>query len=226
MISQKLDEIQQKIQEICHKSGRNFDDITLIGVTKYAEVSAIEDAIESGLVHIAENKVQEGQRKFSALKRDVTKHMIGHLQTNKVRQAIELFDVIQSVDSLKVAQEIDRRCQQLDSQKDILIQVNTSGEQQKYGFAVEDVADALQQVSRMEGVSVKGLMTIAPFVEDEGIIRQAFSSLKTIFDQFNQEYKDHPRVSMQYLSMGMTHDFPIAIEEGSNMLRIGRAIFA
>lgn len=222
MIRENFQRVVDEIGSVCRRLGRATQDITLIGVTKYAEVPAINEALNAGLAHIAENRVQEAQRKFSDLTSpDVTRHLIGHLQTNKCKSAVELFDMIQSVDRLKVVQEIDKQAARQSKVMDVLIQVNVAGEDQKFGCHPDETRQLLDEAQALKYLNVCGLMTIAPFTENEDIIRNTFRGLKQVFDDVNQS-GEH---TLTYLSMGMSNDFPIALEEGANMLRIGSAIF-
>ncbi len=228
MIKDRLLHIQENIAKVCAGIKRNPADIILVGVTKFANVEGIQEALKCGLIHIAENKVQEAQKKFLALnisEREVTKHMIGHLQTNKVKAALKIFDMIQSVDSLNLAKEIDREAQKLNKAVDILIQVNTSEEKQKFGVEKGETLKLIEDIIPYEHLRILGLMTMAPYQGDPKMIRQCFRDLKVIKEKVFQQFQNHPQVQMQYLSMGMTDDYEIAIEEGANMLRIGRAIF-
>jgi len=229
MIQDRILRLQSHISSICQRLGRNPKEIILVGVTKIASVEGIEEAIACGVTHIAENKVQEAQKKLPALKKTfprVTFHMIGHLQTNKVKAALELFDMIQSVDSLKLAQEIEKQAKKLERYVDILVQVNTSGEEQKYGIDPEHVFPLIEEIAKFKWVRMRGLMAMAPLTDDKKMIRNSFRELKEIRDKVAEIFQGFPNVEMKYLSMGMTDDYGIAIEEGSNMLRIGRGIFA
>ncbi len=229
MIRDNLKHVEDSIAAICRRLGRKFEDIVLIGVTKYAEPANIREGVEAGLRHIGENKVQEAQRKFPVLDElgvKVTRHMIGHLQTNKAKLALEFFDLIQSVDSLKLAQEITKHAGKSGKNADILIQVNTAGEEQKFGTAKNQAVSLVEEVSKLPGVRIQGLMAIAPLTDDKNIVRECFRGLRTLSEDFSKKYAGSKNVEMKYLSMGMTDDYEIALEEGSNMLRIGRAIFA
>lgn len=228
MISNRLAKIRQSIDSVCQKTGRSSSDIHIIGASKYANAQQLQEALEAGLTDIGENRVQDAKEKFDALgltRNKFTKHMIGHLQTNKAKLAVELFDMIQSVDSLKLAEEIDKQAEKMTREMDVLVEVNTSGEEQKFGLTPSQVPALVAQIAELENIRVLGLMTIAANSDDEKIIRNCFKTLRRLFDQLKEQYHDHPRVSMQFLSMGMTNDYLIAIEEGANMVRIGRAIF-
>ena len=230
MIAENLARIQTKIIEVCKKIGRNPDEITLAGVTKYADAAQIKEAISAGLTHIGENKVQEAQRKFPELKvlnRPVTRHMIGHLQTNKVKYIFDLFDLIQTVDSLHLAQEIDRQAQKRAQTVDILMEVNTSGDEQKFGVKPSEVPGLMEGISKFKNLRLLGLMTMAPAPRSihEVEIRSCFKNLRNLFENASKKFSGAPNIAMKHLSMGMSDDFEIALEEGSNMVRIGRAIF-
>jgi len=227
MIDSKIQEIRQKIAQVSRDCGRDPGEITLVGVTKYSPLPIIEEAIRAGLTHIGENRVQNAQEKFTRLdpSLQVTRHMIGHLQTNKVKQALKLFDMIQSVDTWHLAQMLEKEAQKINKTVDVLVEVNTSGEEQKYGMAKNEVLPFLEQALSLKYVRVRGLMTIAALTEDETIVRGCFKTLKQLFDEAGKKFLGSPNVAMTYLSMGMTDDYPWAIEEGANMLRIGRAIF-
>ena len=229
MIKDNIAKIQNKIAEACRKAGRDPKDITIVGVTKYTTTDKMKEAISAGIAHVGENRVQDASEKFAALDQATlkyTKHLIGHLQTNKAKLAVQFFDIIQSVDSLHLANEIERQAEK--QNKDVvrvLVQVNTSGEQQKSGVGKADAVKLIEEIGKLKRVQVLGLMTMAPLTEDKAVVRQTFHDLKDIYDHVNQWFKGNEHVQMQHLSMGMSQDFDIAIEEGSNMVRIGSAIF-
>lgn len=230
MIKNRIALLKENIARICQRLGRDPAEITLVGVTKFASSEEIQKAVACGITHIGENKVQEAHRKFSSwgLKHSsvkVTKHMIGHLQTNKVKAALEIFDVIQSVDTLKLAREIEKQAGKLGVCVDIFLQVNTAGEGQKHGLLRQDVLPAIEEIVGYGHLNILGLMTMAPFVEDREVIRRCFRDLRDIRDQIKEKFGNKDNVQMKYLSMGMTHDYEIALEEGSDMVRVGRAIF-
>jgi len=228
MIKDRIDKVRQEIEEACRKIGRDPQEITMVGVTKYAAAGQIVEAVEGGLTHIGENKVQQAQEKFPALTEfgpKVTRHMIGHLQTNKVKDCLELFDIIQSVDSLKLAEAISKEAGKQGRTADILVQVNTSGERQKFGVAPKEAMALIEQIARLPKLQVHGLMAMAPLGGVEANIRRSFVNLRELRERVIKNFEGSDTVSMTYLSMGMTDDFKIAIEEGSNMVRIGRAIF-
>lgn len=228
MIKDRLARFQEEIVRICQRCGRNPQEITLVGVTKWATVKDIEEALSAGLHHIGENRVQQAKEKFPSLhlrEPTVTKHMIGHLQTNKVKAALSLFDMIQSVDNLQVAKEMDEEADKAKQTIDLLIQVNTSGESQKFGLPPIQTSRLLQAISEFKNLRTLGLMTMAPLTDNQVVIRHCFAQMWELREQLSKHWGGHPRIDLKYLSMGMTNDYPIAIEEGANMLRIGRAIF-
>ncbi|OGX38048.1 MAG: YggS family pyridoxal phosphate enzyme [Omnitrophica WOR_2 bacterium RIFCSPHIGHO2_02_FULL_52_10] len=229
MIRENVARILGRLGEICARLGRDPREVVLVGVTKYAEVAAIREAIGAGLAHIGENKVQDAGKKFPLIGDaigKVTKHMIGHLQTNKVKQCLEIFDFIQSVDSVKLANVIEAQAAKLNKRVDVLVQVNTAGEEQKFGIPLTEAFPLIEEVSRLRHIQLLGLMTMAPFGADEKALRQCFRGLRLLRDKAVERFSGAPNIAMQYLSMGMTDDFEIALEEGSNMVRIGRAIFS
>ena len=228
MISANLARIRDKISLICRRLGREPSEIVLVGVAKYAELSQIKEAIGVGLTDIGENKVQDAREKFVQLEDTlpgITKHMLGHLQTNKVKHAIELFDLIQSVDSLELVEEIEKQADKKRKLVDILLEIKTSGEEQKTGALPEDTFSLIEAIAKCEHIRLCGLMTIAAHTQNQEIIRNCFRQLKKLFEEAKRKFANVPNIEMKYLSMGMSDDYEIAIEEGSNMVRIGRAIF-
>lgn len=227
-MKERLAKIDEQIASACKKCGRDPDEVTLIGVTKYTDLAKVQAAIDAGLKNIAENRVQDAQDRFPALKFPagaVTKHLIGHLQTNKVKFAVPLFDMIQSVDSLKLAEEIQKQAEKNSKVMDILIQVNCSGEEQKSGIGPDQALDLIGQINEFKNIKIQGLMTMAALTGDEKAVRQAFAKLRDLRDKAQGVLAASGRGEMKFLSMGMSQDFSIAIEEGSNMVRVGRAIF-
>jgi len=227
MIKDNIKDIKADVAKICAQTGQDPDGVILVGVTKYATVEKTKAGIEAGLTHIAENYVQEAREKLAQLEGcldGVSRHLIGHLQSNKAKIAVELFDMIQSVDSLKLAKEIDKQAAKLNKTMDILIEVN-SGEEQKFGMERQAVTKMIEEASTLENIRILGLMTMAPFVDDESIVRASFRNLRELKDELADKFGGHERITMKYLSMGMSSDYKIALEEGSNMLRIGSKIF-
>jgi pyridoxal phosphate enzyme (YggS family) len=228
MIKDNVLKVFSDIENICQRTHRNPQDVTVIGVTKKVELEAIQEAIDAGIRHVAENRVQEAENKFPLLLAKnprIKGHLIGHLQTNKVKDAITVCALIQSVDSFKLAQEIEKQAVKRGQAVEILVQFNTAGEVQKFGAAPKEAAALIENISRLEHVWIKGLMCMAPYTEDHGIIRKTFSDLRDIRDMVKTRFAGHPRVDTGILSMGMSSDYKIALEEGSTMVRIGSAIF-
>jgi len=199
---------------------RNADEITIVAVSKTFPTTSIEEAIACGIKIIGENRVQETSQKHAIIGDKVSWHMVGHLQTNKVKDALKIFSMIQSLDSLRLAQEIEKRAVR---KMDCLIEVNTSRERTKFGLSPDEVLDFYGNISKFKNIDVQGLMTIGPgwAVEDPEASRVCFRILRGLQEELSQEF-DRP---FPILSMGMTSDFEIAIEEGSTMIRIGTAIF-
>jgi len=231
MVPMAIDNLQAvlaNIRTFALSVGRDPNDIILIGVTKFASVDAVNEAIRAGLSHIAENKVQFAKDKFSRIDvagKPVTKHMIGHLQTNKAKDAVQLFDMIQSVDSQKLAEEINKRAAAAGKVMDILVQVDIAREEQKFGVPEEELDALLAYLAGLANLRTLGLMVMAPLTEDLKVIRAVFHRAREIFERLKAASSVSARVEMRYLSMGMSHDYEIAIEEGANMVRIGTAIF-
>ncbi|HBY57063.1 MAG TPA: YggS family pyridoxal phosphate-dependent enzyme [Candidatus Atribacteria bacterium] len=223
VVKDNLEIINKRIKETALKVNRNPDEIKLVAVTKTATIDQIKEAIDAGVKIIGENKVQEAKKKYQLLTNDIEWHLVGHLQTNKAKYAVGLFDLIHSVDSVKLAKEIDRRSLQFNKITDILVEVNVSGEETKYGIKPEEVELFLREISGFSGIRVKGLMTIAPIAQNQEEVRPYFRKLRELSKQINN--MNIKNIKMEYLSMGMTDDFEVAIEEGSNMVRIGRGIF-
>ena len=222
-IKNNLEIINKKIKKAALKVNRNPEEIKLVTVTKTATTEQIEEAINAGIKIIGENRVQDAKKKYQIFTADVEWHLIGHLQTNKVKYAVEIFNCIQSIDSIKLAQEIDKRSLQFGKIMDVLVEVNVSGEETKYGIKSEEVETFLKEISEFPRIRIRGLMTIAPIVEDKEEVRPYFRKLRELYKEIKS--KNIENVKMNWLSMGMTEDFEIAIEEGANMVRIGRGIF-
>ena len=196
------------------------EEIILVAVTKNHGVELMREVIDAGAKHIGENRVQEAAEKFQTLNREVTRHLIGHLQTNKVKAAVKLFDVIQSVDSQHLAAALDKAAAQLDKVQDILIQVNLAREPQKSGVLPENLNALINFVEGSKNLRLRGLMMIAPNFPDVEECRPLFRQMRNLFDELKTS-----RRHFDFLSMGMTHDYKIAVEEGANLVRIGTAIF-
>ena len=222
-IAENIKAVAEKISFACERSSRGPDSVKVVAVSKTVGVDKIAEAVAAGLTTFGENRVQEAWRKVQTGRLDVEWHMIGHLQSNKVRRTLRFADMIQSVDSIKLAREIDQEADRLDRQVPVLIQVNCSGEASKFGFAPQDTMPALEEIVTLPRLSVRGLMTIGAHSADELRVRRSFVSLRELRDKLMAQ--EFPGVNLRELSMGMSGDFPIAIEEGSTLVRIGRSIF-
>lgn len=222
-INKNIQSVRQRIKNAAKISGRNPEDITLVAVTKNQPVSAVEEVIKAGIRDIGENRNQELLAKYKAVDGDVNWHFIGHLQRNKVKYIIPFVYLIQSVDSTPLAEEISKRAAKIGKVQDILLEVNISGEATKYGFPPKEVVPAIEELAQLKNIYIKGLMMMAPLLDNREQLRPYFAELKEMFDDLYSRHE--PNVEMRYLSMGMTGDFEVAIEEGSNMVRIGTAIF-
>lgn len=217
-----LDKVRQNISAAAERSGRKAEDITLIAVTKTHGVDVINEAIDCGVTDIGENKVQEIMEKYDKVK-PVRWHLIGHLQTNKVKYIIDKVYMIHSVDSIKLMDEIERQAEKHGVEMKILIQINISGEETKFGIKPEETESMLLHAAKLKHVKVCGLMTIAPKINSNMSNRLHFDNIRKIYIDILQ--KKYDNVIMEYLSMGMSSDYETAIEAGSNMVRVGSAIF-
>jgi len=222
-IVDNINSVKQRIKITCQKIGKDVNEITLIAVSKTIPADKIKIAVENGIEHIGENRVQEAEEKFEQLGKIATWHLVGHLQTNKVRKALQVFDFIHSVDSFHLAQEISKRALQFERIVNCLVEVNTSGETTKFGVSRDETIELVTKIARLPGIQIKGLMTIGAFLPDPEDVRPCFKLLKELRNEIQNA--DLENVAMKYLSMGMTNDFEVAIEEGANMIRVGRAIF-
>jgi PLP dependent protein len=215
-IAGNIKEVRERIAHAAARADRNPDEVTIIAVTKYVDESAIQQAAEAGIEHFGESRVQEAGRKIIRLSDQglrPTWHMIGHLQRNKVQTALKIFDIIHSIDSVLLAQEISAQAEKVIP---ILLQVNIAEEETKGGFQRDELSEAVAEISKLPHLSIKGLMTIAPMVDNPEDVRSVFRELRELRDSFK----------MEHLSMGMSNDFEIAVEEGATMVRMGRIIFS
>jgi len=212
-----IKEVRRRINEAAERAGRDPKGITLIAVTKTAAVDQVKEAIDSGVTDFGENRVQAAKEKISCLSGfpDIKWHMIGHLQTNKVKQAALLFDAVHSVDSLRLAKELSLKAIEVQKTMPVFIEVNVSGEETKYGIKEGEAEGLIEESRRLGGLELKGLMTMAPFSDDPEASRPYFRSLKLKAES----------LKLKELSMGMSGDFEVAIEEGATIVRIGSAIF-
>ena len=221
-IAQNYLNVKKRVAEAAVRSGRQPEDVTLIAVSKTKPVSEIARAVEAGARIMGENKVQEITAKYDELP-GVEWHLIGHLQTNKVKYIIDKVKMIHSVDSLHLAEEISKRAHNAGRVMDVLAEVNIGGEESKSGVPPEAAEELCLSMAHLEGIRIRGLMTVAPFVENPRESRYYFAKMNKLFVDIKS--KNYDNINMDYLSMGMTNDFEVAIEEGANIVRVGTAIF-
>lgn len=213
-----LDDVDQRIRQACERAGRRRETVTLVAVTKFQSSDRVQALAAAGAAHFAESRVQEARDKVPGLKSLGTWHFIGHLQTNKAKQAAELMDVVQSVDSLRLAQKLDEAAGQLGRKLPVFAQVNISGEPQKHGFSLDEAPQQIAQLAALPHLQLQGLMGMAADGEPEAA-RPAFAALRRLREQLQ------PSLGPLLLSMGMSHDFEVAVEEGADLVRIGSALF-
>lgn len=222
-IEKAVKEIVQRIDSAALKAGRSGKEVKLMAVTKTKGREDVEAAYKAGLRLFGENRVQEACEKYADFYADAELHLIGHLQSNKAKQAAEIAVCVQSIDKLKTARELEKRCAAIEKQMDIFIEFNTSGEESKSGYLSKDRLFAdIEQLAGFPHLKVKGFMTIGPFTSDTAAIRRAFALLRSVYEESQRRF---PELPIQELSMGMTSDYEIAVEEGSTMVRIGTALF-
>lgn len=222
-VQQSLELVRQRIADAAHRVGRSPDEITLVGATKGQPIDAIKAAVEAGLTYLGESKVQEALQKKPQLPEHVVWHMIGHLQRNKAQKAIELFDMIESVDSERIAVEISRRCQAAGKVMEVLLEVNVGDEWSKTGASSSDVVELARLCSGLGGIRVVGIMVIPPFEPDPEDSRPYFREARDLLEALGKMEGVGPDI--HHLSMGMSHDYAIAVEEGATIVRVGTAIF-
>jgi len=223
LVKENLLIVENRIKEACKRRGRDRSEVTLIAVSKTKPAEMIREAYQSGIRDFGENKVQEICDKYELLPDDIRWHMIGHLQRNKVKQVIEKTVLIHSVDSVRLAEQIEEEAAKKGICVDILLEVNVADEESKFGFRLEETEQAIRDISVFPHISIKGLMTIAPFVENSEQNRPVFKELNQFY--VDMQRKNIDNVNMNMLSMGMTGDYEIAIEEGATLVRVGTGIF-
>ena len=223
MLEENLKKVQENIRIACEKVGRDPSEVTLIAVSKTKPIETLQEAYDLGVRVFGENKVQELDKKIDALPDDISWHMIGHLQRNKVKYIAGRVELIHSVDSFRLAEEINIQAKKRNTVIPILIEVNVAEEESKFGVRVEDTEELIRQIAELDGISIKGLMTIAPYVVDSEENREIFHKIKDL--SIDIASKNIDNVSMDILSMGMTGDYMVAIEEGATMVRVGTGIF-
>lgn len=219
---QNFENVINKFDNALAKVGKKREDVVLLAATKTVDIDTINYAISKGITHVGENKVQELLQKHKNLS-PVHEHFIGHLQTNKVKDVIERVELIQSVDSLKLAKEISKQSVKHGKVMNILLEVNIGGEDSKWGFKPDEVESSVREIATFEGVKICGLMTIPPICENDNLAREYFRKMHKLFIDIGKQNIDNS--NMDILSMGMSQDFDIAIEEGANLVRVGTALF-
>jgi len=222
-VSGHVAEIRKRIEAAASRAGRSALEVRLMAVTKTVEDKRILEAIQAGIGILGENYVQEAKRKIELMGHAAEWHLIGHLQTNKAKYAVRLFDMIHSVDRLEVAEELDKRCAAVGRIMKILIEVNVSGEMTKRGMEPQRILSMAHQLASMKNLSVQGLMTMAPWADDPEETRPCFRALRQLRDRIGEA--GIPGITMKELSMGMSEDYEVAVEEGATIVRIGRSIF-
>lgn len=223
MVKENLEQVRENIRKACEKSGRDVNEVTLIAVSKTKPIPMLQEAYDAGSRDFGENKVQEIMDKYPVLPEDIRWHMIGHLQRNKVKYIVDKVSLIHSVDSLRLAEEISSQAEKKQVEVDILVEVNIAQEESKFGTSRDEAIILVKEISKLPHIHVKGLMTIAPFVENPEDNRKYFKQIKELSVDIMQKNIDN--VSMGVLSMGMTGDYMVAIEEGATMVRVGTGIF-
>lgn len=222
-LAENLNIVEKNICEACKRANRSRDEVTLIAVSKTKPVSMLEEIYDEGIRDFGENKVQELTEKYETMAKDIRWHMIGHLQRNKVKYIVDKVQLIHSVDSVRLAQAIEQEAAKKDVIVDILIEVNVAEEESKFGLKLEEVIAMVEEISKYSHLRIKGLMTIAPYVENPEENRSVFAALRKLSVDIAQKNIDN--VSVEILSMGMTNDYEVAIEEGATIVRVGTGIF-
>ncbi len=229
-IARRLEKVRERMARAAERAGRSPDEVTLVAVTKTHPVSVIRQAYDLGVRHFGENRPEEALPKIEELASELARdglpaphwHMIGHIQHRKVKLVVGHYDLIHSVDTVKLARRLDDRFAEAGIRQPVLLEVNVGGEESKFGFAPEELPAAVEQILGLENLELQGLMTVAPIVDDPEKVRPVFRRLRELLDDLRRRFPEEP---WQHLSMGMTDDFEVAIEEGATIVRIGRAIF-
>ena len=223
MLLDNLKDVEERIQAACDRSGRKREDVLLVAVSKTKPVEMIEEVMTAGIVDFGENKPQELRDKYEILPKNLRFHMIGHLQTNKIKYVIDRVVLIHSIDSIHLAEAVNAEAKKHNRIMPVLVEVNVAQEESKSGFLVEKAENAIREIAKLSNIRVEGLMTIAPFVENAEENRQYFVKLRKL--SVDIAAKNIDNVTMHHLSMGMTGDYEVAIEEGATMVRVGTGIF-
>jgi pyridoxal phosphate enzyme (YggS family) len=221
VVRENLKRVKERIASACASSGRDPSEVKIVAVTKTHPVEVVREAIAAGINIIGENRVQEAEEKHSQVEARVEWHLVGHLQRNKVRKALSIFSMIESLDSLRLAKEIEKESAKRDRITPCLIEVNTSGEDTKFGVAPGGLAELVTEVLKLEHIKLVGLMTLGPLTENEDRIRRSFVQLRELRDRVENIFGCY----LPHLSMGMSDDFEIAVQEGATMVRLGRVLF-
>lgn len=221
MLAARVAEVREGIERAMQRAGRTGD-VTLVAVTKTHPPEIVQAAIAAGLADVGENRVQEMEDKVAVVGRTAVRwHLIGHLQRNKAGKAVELADLVHSLDSLRLAEALSKEAQRAGTTVDALVQVNTSGEESKFGLAADEAVDAVGRMAELPGLRLQGMMTMAPFTDDKAVIRRTFAAARRLCDEAARQV---PAIGRQ-LSMGMSNDYEIAVEEGSTLVRVGSTLF-
>lgn len=223
MIREQLTQTRQNMESACRRAGRGVEEVELIAVSKTKPIPMLLEAYEAGVRDFGENRVQELLEKYEALPKDIRWHMIGHLQRNKVKYLVDKVYLIHSVDSLRLAREIQKEAEKKQTQVNILVEVNVAGEKSKFGSSREETIRLVREIALLPSVQIQGLMTVAPYVEDPEANRGIFANLRQLAVDIKRENIDN--VNMHVLSMGMTGDYQVAVEEGATYVRVGTGIF-
>jgi pyridoxal phosphate enzyme (YggS family) len=221
-VSENWSRLKARVGAAAERAGRRPEDVSVIAVSKTFPVNVVREAYESGVRVLGENRVQEALEKMPQLPQDIAWHLVGHLQSNKARQAVGRFALIHSIDSVHLAQEVDKQAAKRDLRQPVLLQVNIADEETKFGFEPGQLADAASEIGTLKHIQPRGLMTIGPLASTPEEVRWVFRQLRSVRDDLRARY---PRLALEELSMGMTEDFEVAIEEGATLIRVGRAIF-
>jgi len=222
-ILKNLDEINSNIEKACLKANRKQSEITLVAISKTHPVELIETAYNAGLRQFGENRIQEAESKFDGFHSDAVLHLVGHIQSNKAKKAAVMAEWIHSVDKASTAEKLSKNAEQLNKTLQVLLEVNTTGKESQHGYRDKDnLYRDIEKIAGFPAINIRGLMTIAPFTNEEKYIRKSFSYLRNLLENVRRYY---PNLQLDQLSMGMTNDYSIAVEEGATMLRIGSAIF-
>ena len=222
-IRKNLEDVRKRIERAAERAGRSPEQITLVGISKVQPIEKIQAAVDAGLVYLGENRVQEAAGKIPQITGNVHWRLVGHLQRNKAKKAVELFDMIESIDSERLADEVSRRCEAAGKVMDILLEVNVGGEEAKTGVEPSRLMDLARFCAGLEGISVKGIMVIPPFDPDPEKSRPYFQRSRRLFEDVKEA--EIEGLDIRRLSMGMSNDFEVAIDEGATIVRVGTAIF-